>query len=73
VKVDAASKLIVAQKITPAHANDGRQLADLANADDKTVFAESAYQTPGNRALLKRKRPAGSFNYPQVRLARSGT
>lgn len=53
VKVDAASKLIVAQKVTPANANDGQQLADLVRADDKTVFADCAYQTPSNRALLK--------------------
>jgi transposase, IS5 family len=53
VKVDATRKLIVAQKVTPANANDGRQLADLMRADDKTVFADCAYQTPSNRALLK--------------------
>ena len=49
VKVDRASKLIVAFKVTAASANDGAQLPELIGADDRVVHADCAY----NRELVR--------------------
>jgi len=49
VKVDRASKLIVAFKVTAASANDGAQLPDLVDRDDRVVHADCAY----NRELVR--------------------
>ena len=49
VKVDRASKLIVAFKVTPASANDGAQLPELVGAEDRVVHADCAY----NRDLVR--------------------
>lgn len=49
VKVDRASKLIVAYKVTPASANDGAQLPELVGPEDRVVHADCAY----NRELVR--------------------
>jgi IS5 family transposase len=54
IKVDEASKLIVSYRVTPASTNDGKILPLLVDERDKRVHADSAYQTPMNRAYLKR-------------------
>jgi transposase, IS5 family len=53
VKVDEASKLIVSYRVTPASTNDGKVLPLLVDAQDKRLHADSAYQTPMNRAYLQ--------------------
>lgn len=54
VKVDRASKLIVASKVTPASANDGAQLPELVEAADKVVHADCAYNRELVRDYLRR-------------------
>jgi IS5 family transposase len=49
VKVDRASKLIVAFKVTPASHNDGQQLPELVGVEDRVVHADCAY----NRDLVR--------------------
>jgi len=49
VKVDRASKLIVAFKVTPASHNDGQQLPELVGPEDRVVHADCAY----NRELVR--------------------
>ena len=53
VKVDRASKLIVAFKVTAASANDGAQLPDLVDASDRVVHADCAYNRPLVRDYLR--------------------
>ena len=53
VKVDRASKLIVAFKVTPASANDGAQLPDLVDESDRVVHADCAYNRELVREYLK--------------------
>jgi len=54
VKVDRASKLIVAFKVTPASANDGAQLPELVDANDRVVHADCAYNRDLVRDYLRR-------------------
>ena len=54
VRVDEASKLIVSYRVTPASTNDGKILPLLVDDKDRRVHADSAYQTPMNRAYLQK-------------------
>lgn len=67
VKVDRASKLIITYGVTPASTNDGKVLPVLATADDKVIHADSAYQTPGNRAFVRHHGIDGQFQVKGTR------
>jgi transposase, IS5 family len=54
VKMDEASKLIASYRVTPASTSDGKILPLLVNEHDKRVHADSADQTPMNRAYLQK-------------------
>lgn len=43
IKIDKDSKMIVKYSVTPANVNDGKEMKNLVTADDKVVYADSAY------------------------------
>lgn len=43
IKIDKDSKMIVRYSVTPANVNDGKEMKNLVTADDKVVYADSAY------------------------------
>jgi IS5 family transposase len=53
--VDVADKLILAAQVTAANVHDSRVFAELIQAGDGSVHAESAYKSASNDADLSAK------------------
>jgi IS5 family transposase len=62
VKVDVRDKLIMAAKVTAANLHDSQALADLVTAQDKALYADSAYKGAPIQAVLQGKGVVGHIN-----------